>query len=644
MQDAERCWGAELLLTSAHCTPGFVQGRAHFKNHFCPSCRKGPLLVPADRTRALTDQAAAALGGTERSTQGFWKLLPSALGEGYMRILNNTVKCRGPKLVCFRGQPPDLPWAEMPVEWLSQDRASVPLHLVYGTLGPLGPLPPPAGDLVDTPSAPLPIVTAIPLASAFPAPLAGYPIGRVGGGTACSLPFYVGEGANSPHRTLQPSTFCATQQTLTASAHTASVPASTKRKLSDSSGSGAGEVGGASRPEHRGPAALGADQDATTQRASPDDYPDADEALSWLDFIDLDGLPSLPGHSAADGTAASMELSEIAERCLPSVPPSPPSPRARHAEQRVMDSGKDSESWPRASPSVRLCLHEAAWGEHLRIFLSTSRFHCLVISVSCVATLIAVRGDQPLSVGQPLSVAVWHPVPVFILGWLAVLCAHLTLHPRPAAQIACFVLVAIVLHNLCGALMAPTALLREQMSRPRHPSLGLLISCIGAILGGHWHLSRWSRCLTFLLFDAGLLMRMAAVSYRLGPHGAYEAIQKILLYVFLPFSASFLLVFSNVAASLLCQQGLKTGRPHRATPMHVDIVCATCESVFATKVLRPCGLGMCADCFSVADRWRDGKAQGVVCPQCRERASHWDEVRHAEPPHDAAACSLCAVL
>ena len=118
--------------------------------------------MPAGRTRVLTDQVAAALSGTQamRSTHSFWKIVPPALGGGHMRILNNTLKCRGPKLVCFRGEPPpNLPWEELPVGWLSQDRATVPLHLVYGTLGPLLPM------AVEPPlrSAPLPIVRAVPI-------------------------------------------------------------------------------------------------------------------------------------------------------------------------------------------------------------------------------------------------------------------------------------------------------------------------------------------------------------------------------------------------------------------------------------------------------------------------------------------------
>lgn len=134
------CWGAELLLTTAHCTPGYVPSKAHFQNHFCPACRQGPLNVPAARVRVLTDDMSAALASAARSTHGFWKLVPSTVGSGYMRIINNTTKCRGAKLVCFKEQPPpSLPWGEsfVPRERLSDDQIHVPLQVAYGTLCPL---------------------------------------------------------------------------------------------------------------------------------------------------------------------------------------------------------------------------------------------------------------------------------------------------------------------------------------------------------------------------------------------------------------------------------------------------------------------------------------------------------------------------
>merc|ERR1719486_1175460 len=32
------CWGGMLKGTSAHCSPGFTSGKAHFKNKFCEEC------------------------------------------------------------------------------------------------------------------------------------------------------------------------------------------------------------------------------------------------------------------------------------------------------------------------------------------------------------------------------------------------------------------------------------------------------------------------------------------------------------------------------------------------------------------------------------------------------------------------------
>ena len=452
MQDAgnERCWGAELLLTSAHCTPGFVPSKAHFKNHFCPNCCKGPLPVPADRTRVLTDQVAAAFAGTQamRSTHSFWKIVPPALGGGHMRILNNTVKCRGPKLVCFRGQPPNLPWAEMPVGWLSQDRATVPLHLVYGTLGPLLPM---AGDFGDppplpVPAAPLPIVTAVPIAAAFPAPPAGLSID-----TTPAVPRWFPTTTNAGDGTS--SRQCALHEPPPPAASTARCCLHvTHEQPPLTASSQAGSV----------------DQDDTMESASPDDSPDdspgadpEDEALSWFRFSDLDALPSLLGHegpssnpmalpllglegpSSTDHTPNPMDLPvdlpdlpEIAERWLASLPPSPPSPALVDATTR----GQCPWAWPTYNSSRRdrrdqsplqSALQSAHLGMRAACVLTCMLAICLeflrvllevdspvrVHSVSSVAAFWRLLQPTFSLAGQPaVSVAVpplpWRPVPV----------------------------------------------------------------------------------------------------------------------------------------------------------------------------------------------------------------------------------------
>ena len=329
-----------------------------------------------------------------------------------MRILNNTLKCRGPKLVCFRGQPPNLPWEEVPVGWLSQDRTSVPLHLVYGTLGPLLPRaehPPPL------PSAPLPIVTAVPILTALPAPTAGPSIGpspavpRSSPTTTNAM-----DGASSPHCTMQPPPFFVThaQPPLTASSLTVGVDQDDTMESASADGSPDGSPAG-----------------------SPDDSTGAiaeDEVLSWLRVCDVDVPPSLPGHggdSAMDESFISMDLSEIAETWLGSLPPSPPSPA-------LVDATRDQGGAPRpwAWPKSRR--------DHSVPFLLGARLVCVLacmLAVSCIyveylrvrfevdpsmhfenVSSVAAFGKllQPtLSLaGQPfLSVAVarlpWHPLP-----------------------------------------------------------------------------------------------------------------------------------------------------------------------------------------------------------------------------------------
>ena len=132
-----QCWGGVLKGTPATCTPGFVSGKAHFKNKFCLACREG-IAVPASRVRALAPEMHAWYNNSLRA--GFWKVRPpppspmsshllsrllshllspsltfsrtgsrqvasSAIGGGEVRIANNTITCDGPWLVVYRGAP-----------------------------------------------------------------------------------------------------------------------------------------------------------------------------------------------------------------------------------------------------------------------------------------------------------------------------------------------------------------------------------------------------------------------------------------------------------------------------------------------------------------------------------------------------------
>jgi hypothetical protein len=54
-EEGNTCWGGLLKDDKSCCTPGFVTGKAHFKNKFCVNCRKG-IEVPAARVRAMAPE------------------------------------------------------------------------------------------------------------------------------------------------------------------------------------------------------------------------------------------------------------------------------------------------------------------------------------------------------------------------------------------------------------------------------------------------------------------------------------------------------------------------------------------------------------------------------------------------------------
>ncbi|KAL3918468.1 MAG: hypothetical protein SGPRY_006008, partial [Prymnesium sp.] len=85
------CWGAQLKGDLRECTAGFLAGRGHLKNKFCPRCR-----------------------------------LP---------FVKATVhEIDGPELILYRDMPPDLAWAEVPEQWVHG--GVVRLCLGKGTLVP----------------------------------------------------------------------------------------------------------------------------------------------------------------------------------------------------------------------------------------------------------------------------------------------------------------------------------------------------------------------------------------------------------------------------------------------------------------------------------------------------------------------------
>ena len=125
------CWGAELMGTAVHCTPGFVSGKAHFKNKFCARCREG-IEVPVRRIRALTADQKRQVHNSLQT--GFWKRAPAGMGGGEVRIANNTITCDGPWLAVFRHEPPPIAFELLPPKWERDD--VVKLVVAKGTLVP----------------------------------------------------------------------------------------------------------------------------------------------------------------------------------------------------------------------------------------------------------------------------------------------------------------------------------------------------------------------------------------------------------------------------------------------------------------------------------------------------------------------------
>lgn len=85
------CWGH--LLGSETCTPGFQPKSGPFKWHFCTSCIRQGIRIPATRVRMLAPGSI-----TNQHSHGFWGLLNNA----EYRIINQTRKCIGPHIIIFR--------------------------------------------------------------------------------------------------------------------------------------------------------------------------------------------------------------------------------------------------------------------------------------------------------------------------------------------------------------------------------------------------------------------------------------------------------------------------------------------------------------------------------------------------------------
>ena len=109
------CWGVYLKGSGVGCTPGFRQGKGHFKNKFC-SCCQTAILVPLDRVRAL-DPAQAST--SNRRSEGFW----NESDEGCFRVVNNTAQCIEPPIAIYREAAPveaRAEWKPLPERWVEE--------------------------------------------------------------------------------------------------------------------------------------------------------------------------------------------------------------------------------------------------------------------------------------------------------------------------------------------------------------------------------------------------------------------------------------------------------------------------------------------------------------------------------------------
>jgi len=134
------CWGAIIKgdFAACSCTPAFKgapdKANVKFKDHFCPLCNED-IEVDANRVRALS--AELELCYRHDRAAGFWKTAAGAVGGGQFRLANHTAACtiHPPKLVIYRGEPPELQWAQMPEKWV--ENGKVHFKVAKDTLVPV---------------------------------------------------------------------------------------------------------------------------------------------------------------------------------------------------------------------------------------------------------------------------------------------------------------------------------------------------------------------------------------------------------------------------------------------------------------------------------------------------------------------------
>ena len=83
------CWGALIKGDARDCTPGFVLGKAHFKNKVCSNCRSDGILVSASRLRICCGDPSML---QNQLNAGLWSRNQHA---GLYRLVNQTAGCKG---------------------------------------------------------------------------------------------------------------------------------------------------------------------------------------------------------------------------------------------------------------------------------------------------------------------------------------------------------------------------------------------------------------------------------------------------------------------------------------------------------------------------------------------------------------------
>ena len=135
---SDQCWGAMLAMqigcrANRDCTPGFVRGNNHLKNKFCDKCRRG-VFVRADRVRVLPDQLRDDYSNSQAA--GLWTSMPTDPTVGF-RVINQSHKCKGPKLLLLNGEPsPPVASLAPPSDAFVINNQWVHLRVSNGTLVP----------------------------------------------------------------------------------------------------------------------------------------------------------------------------------------------------------------------------------------------------------------------------------------------------------------------------------------------------------------------------------------------------------------------------------------------------------------------------------------------------------------------------